>query len=80
MKRVQIVIEMDEHFVRLLNAQLTLKKIGPNSDKQLSPMEVLAVVALAEARGAYPEEIHAMTPIEWRPHIEAITKSRLVKE
>lgn len=80
MKRVRIYLELDEHFVRLLNAQVMLKGLGPDLDRQHSPMEVLAVVVLAEARGALPEQVNFLTPPEWRPHLEAIHDLREVIE
>lgn len=80
MKRVRICLELDEHFVRLLNAQVMLKGLGPDLDRQHSPMEVLAVVVLAEARGAVPLQVHLLTPPEWRPHLEALPPLRAVIE
>lgn len=63
-KRVRICLELDEHFVRLLNGQVGFKGLGPDLDRQHSPMEVLAVVVLAEARGALPEQVNLLTPPE----------------
>ncbi len=79
MKIVTIGIKMDSYFVGLLRSSVGLKGL-PDIDRQLTPIEVLAVVALAEARGAIPEQVHALTPPEWRPHIEAITEARGVEE
>lgn len=47
---------------------------------RLTPAQVLAVIVLGEARGALEEQIHAATPLEWRPHIEAVHKARRVIE
>lgn len=80
MKRVRICLKLDEYSVRLLNAQVMLKGLGPDLDRQHSPMEVLAVVVLAEARGAFPEQVHLLTPPEWRPHLEAVHRMRTVVE
>lgn len=78
-KRVRICLELDEHFVRLLNAQAVgLKGLGPDLNRQHSPMEALAVVVLAEARGAWPEQVHLLTPPEWRPHLGAVPRLRRV--
>lgn len=80
MKQVTVGIKIDSHFVRLLHTCVGLKQLGPDLDRQHTPMEVLAVVILAEARGALPEQIHLLIPPEWRPHIEAVTEMRKVKE
>ncbi|MBW7934494.1 MAG: hypothetical protein H3C62_13000, partial [Gemmatimonadaceae bacterium] len=46
--------------------------------RQLEPRAVLAVVALAEARGAPAEQVNALTPPEWRPHIDVVSAERRV--
>ncbi len=82
-KRVVVAIEVDEHFVRLLNAQVALSPRGLRGlegSRSDTPSEVLARVALLEARGAFPEQIHAAIPNEWRPHIEVVSDLRRVKE
>ena len=77
-KRVRICLEVDSHFVRMLNATVHLKGLGPELDRQHTALEVLGVVVLAEARGALPEQVQAFTPIEWRAHIEAVHDAREV--
>jgi len=81
-KRVRIMLEMDEHFVRLLKAACTMKNLGNlrTDSKQHSPPETLAIVTLLEAMGASEEQVHAETPPEWRPHLSAIHDSRKVIE
>lgn len=81
MKRVRVTIEVDESFVRLLNAHVHLKRLGhEDCARDLAVNEVLAVVFLAEARGMLSEQVHTLTPPEWRPHIEAISDERSVTD
>lgn len=81
-KRVQVTIEISEHFLRLLKAQVGLNNWSnmaePYPRGGHTPAAALAVVVLAEARGAFPEQVHALTPMEWRPDIEAISAQRKV--
>lgn len=82
MKRVRVAIEVDESFVRLLQASVQLRGLlrddGP--DRALDPLEVLGVVLLGEMRGATEVQIHARTPPEWRPNIEVLHAERRVRE
>lgn len=78
MKKVRITLEVDEHFVRLLQANCHLQGLVGEEPKRMDPMHVLAVVALGEARGASETQIHLQTPNEWRPHIEAVHSERQV--
>ena len=80
-KRVRLTLEVDTHFIKLLQANVQLSGLL-NEDRhgQLTPMQVLGVLVLGEARGATEEQIHARTPCEWRPHIEAIHSERKVTE
>lgn len=82
MKRVRITIELDEHFIRLLNAQIRIGGYGNCNEnyRQHTPAMALAVAALYEARGGYPEQVHAQIPHEWRPHLEVIHDERKVFE
>lgn len=80
---VRITLELDQSMVRLPNANLQLSgKIrwltGADNPPPLDAAGVVALVALAEARGATEEVIHAATPLEWRPHIRAIHEERRV--
>lgn len=79
-KRVKLTLEVDSEFVKLLNANCQLSGLLSDDAPRMTPMQVLAVVVLGEARGATEEQIHARTPIEWRPHIEAIHSERKVTE
>ena len=79
-KRVKLTLEVDSQFVKLLQANVQLSGLLGEDQPRMAPMQVLAVVVLGEARGATEEQIHAMTPIEWRPHIEAIHSERKVTE
>ncbi len=82
MKRVRITIEVDEHFIRLLKAQIKIGCYGNlNEDyRQHTPAMALAVLALAEARGGLCEQVDAELPLEWRQHIQAIHDERKVIE
>lgn len=80
---VRITLELDQTMVRLLNANLQLSNkmrwlTGADDPPPLDALAVVGLVALAEARGATEEEVHAATPTEWRPHIRAIHEERKV--
>ena len=81
-KRVTVAITLDAQFVRLLSANVELQMpgcISGNYHKQMTPSQVLALVVLLEARGAPEEQVHAATPPEWRPNIEAVHALRKVE-
>jgi hypothetical protein len=81
MKRVRITLEVSSSFVRMLQATCQMSQlIGSEQKDKLTALEVLGAVALGEARGALPEQIHAMTPIEWRDDIEPVSDMRTVIE
>lgn len=75
-KKVRITIEVDSHFVRLLQASVQMKSLLGEEPKRMDPVSVLAVVALGEMRGAKSEQVHAATPLEWRPHIDVVSDER----
>lgn len=85
MKHVKITLRLDSDFVKHLNLAVKLKHPQWNKGDysghtgQITAIDCLAVVALAEARGAFPEEVNAVIPHEWRPHIEAIHDARAVE-
>ena len=90
MKRVRIALEVDEHFVRMLTATVMLDErtkmaltgrhvAGDPSPRQLTAADVVAVVVLAEARGALPEQVQAAIPPEWRDNITALHALRAVR-
>ena len=70
MKRVRVTLELTERFVKLLYASCQLANILPKMDgterAQLTPIELIAMLVLAEARGAPEEQIASMIPLEWR--------------
>lgn len=80
-KRVRFTLEVDNSFVNLLRAALTLR-LGKIDDPQrkVSVLEVLGIAALGEAMGAHSEETWARIPPEWRPHIDVIPDGRRVLE
>jgi len=80
-KRVRLTLELDAHFIRILNANMHLS--GLMKDDGLHVLDVRAVLArvvLAEARGAPSEQVHALTPLEWRGHIDVLPELRKVFE
>ena len=82
-KKVVIGIELSSSFVSLLRANLTLGGYVKNGDpqpKKMDPTHVLAVVVLGEAMGAYPEDIWARIPFEFRPDIDVVPSARKVKD
>jgi hypothetical protein len=81
MKRVRVTIEVSSHFVKMLQATCQAERlIGEHQKDRLTALGALGAVVLGEARGAFPEQIHAMTPIEWRDHIEPVSEARVVTE
>jgi len=78
-KKVRITLEVDDHFVRLLQANCQLQGLLGEDPKRMDPMRALAVVALGEMRGATEAQIREKTPIEWRPHLETIHSERRVQ-
>ena len=75
-KQVTVAVKIDSHFVSILNASVELNQLRHRD--QLTPIDQLALLVLAEARGAFPEEVHAITLHEWRPHIEVLHDMRKV--
>jgi hypothetical protein len=82
MKKVQLTIQLNNSFLKLLRAQCTLEGLGnlKETSKKHTAMDVLSLIVLLEAMGATEEQIHAETPPEWRNDIEAIHEKRLVIE
>jgi hypothetical protein len=75
-KRVRITLEVDATFVRLLHTNLNMKRGALKGERELDVLTALGVVAFCEMRGAKSEVAHAITPIKWRPHIEAVYEAR----
>jgi hypothetical protein len=76
---------MDSDFVKHLNLAMSLKHPkwyegdyhGPGG--QITAIDCVAAIILAEARGALPKQVHMAIPHEWRPNIEAIHDARKVE-
>ena len=84
-KTVRITLELQNGFIKLLNAKCQLDGVIQSAMKgdpqlQLDPAEVLAMLVLAEARGGTEAQIHAMTPHEWRSEISLVHDERRVYE
>lgn len=83
-KKVKVVLEVDDTFVRLLQANVQLSgwlgEPPPNRRGQLTASAVLAVLVLGEARGATEEQIDEKMPDEWRGHIQVLHAERAVRE
>lgn len=77
-KKVQITLELDTEFVKLLNANVQLS--GDCKKDQLEPKAVLGVLALMEAKGATVEQINETIPAEWKSHVRALHDKRQVLE
>ena len=77
-KRVRIGIEVDESFIRLLWANVTLR--GLHEKDELDAADQLTLVACAEMRGMLPEQTHMAILPMWRPHIHAVDDARVVIE
>lgn len=76
--RVSITLTMDNHFLRMLKTTIALGRLR-DLDKTTA-VTALALVVFAEASGAVPAEVHAVTPIDWRGHIEVDHDARVVKD
>jgi len=85
MKHVTISLRLDSDFVKHLNFAMSLKHPKwhegdySGASGQITAIDCIAAVALAEARGAFPEQVHMAIPMEWRPHIEAVHDARIVE-
>ena len=79
-KRVRITLEVDEHFVRLLQAKCQLKGWLGDDSPELDTGGVLCVLVLGEARGGTEMQILEKTPPIWRPHVAVIHGERKVIE
>ena len=77
-KQVTIGIRMDTEFISLLRASVELGRLREKDE--MTPIDQLALLAYAEARGAFEEEVHSMILPTWRPHIEAVSELRKVVE
>ena len=80
MKRVRLTLELDSEFIKLLQLNCQMQGLTGNEPKRMDTIHALAILVLGEARGATEAQIRAKTPIEWRPHIEAIHSERKVTE
>lgn len=78
MKKVTVSIKVDSQFVSLLNTSVQLNRLRDKDE--LTPIDQLALVFLGEARGALPEQIHAVTLPCWRSNIEVLHDARKVEE
>jgi len=76
-KHVTIGLRMDNEFIALLKANVELARLRDKD--QLTPSQQLALLVLAEARGAHEEQVHQCILPEWRPHIEAVSEIRKVE-
>lgn len=77
-KRVRIMVEVDSSFVRMLAANVGLSRLREKA--QLTPMQVLALVACAEMKGGLEHEVDALIPDEWRDNLAVIHSERSVTE
>lgn len=77
-KRIFITLSVDEHFIKMLKANVQLDSRTRDSDGHVDVRGVLAIVCDAEMRGGHPEQVHARTPIEWRAHIQPMSDMRVV--
>lgn len=75
-KKVRLMIELDSHFVALLQANLTMHGF----EREQDVLHVLGIAVLGEAMGGYPEQIWQKIPPAWRPHIDIISDKREVIE
>ena len=74
-RQVVIGLKLDVEFIRLLKLN-----VGMHGNNEPDVSAVLAKVVLMEARGAFPEQVHAAIPINWRDLIEVVESAREVIE
>lgn len=77
-KRVRITLELSESFIRLLHGHVGLTGGLALERRESDVAGVLARVVLAEASGAFPEQV--CIPPPWRPDIEAVHDERRWRE
>jgi len=86
MKRVHIALELDNEFIRLLRANLTVAETvrmsdsEPNVAKSADALHILGLAVLGEATSAHPEYTRGKIPPCWRSHIDIIPEARKVVE
>jgi hypothetical protein len=66
LKRVRVTVELPASFVGMLDTSMHMKAATEDDISKLDAAGILAWMVLMEARGATPEQIHAMTPPAWR--------------
>jgi hypothetical protein len=83
-KRVRVTVEVDQSFLRLLQANIELTRnvrgwLHRDEDAgDITASQVLGLLVYMEARGGFPEQIGASTPFMWRPNIDVIHDERRV--
>ena len=70
-KSVRVTIELPSRFVGMLHNTLSLKGVtkwlaGEDGVKRLTAEDLVAMLILAEAKGATKEQIAMAVPHEWR--------------
>ena len=80
-KRVRITLEMDSHFLQLLQAKVSLHYLQDGEPRaDVDPAGVLALLVLAEGRGMTELQVAMAVPPAWRQHIDSIPAERRVIE
>jgi hypothetical protein len=85
MNKARITIELDNEFVNLLHANLTVAETLRLSDSEpiaVKSGDALYVLGLAvlEATSVHPEHTRRKIPSCWRSHIDIIPEARKVIE
>jgi hypothetical protein len=84
MNKARITIELDDEFVNLLRANLTVAESIRMSDsepivaKSADALHILGLAVLGEATSTHPEHTHRKIPPCWRSHIDIIPEARKV--
>ncbi len=84
-KTVRLTLELKESYVKLLDFRMNSQPsvhalLTSREGGQIDTLDVLGMLVLMEARGSFPEEIHAATPLEWRNELCLIHDQREVIE
>ena len=66
LKKVRVTVELPASFVGMLDVSMHMKAMTEDDISRLDAAGILAWMVLMEAKGATPEQIHAMTPPAWR--------------
>jgi hypothetical protein len=86
MRRVRVAVELDNEFVKLLRANLTVSETIRMSESEpvaavsADVLHILGLAVLGEAMSIDSEQTRRKIPSCWRQHIDIIPEARKVVE